>query len=87
MACPLKSKQLEDFEKYPNLVKAWINAGMVWWNTHPNANSHKKFESIYDLFVHNVFFDSYAKFREWKYNLFETVDCKKFLEDYFKIKL
>lgn len=23
-----------------------------------------------------------AKFREWKYNLFETVDCKKFLEDY-----
>lgn len=87
MACPLKSKQLEDFEKYPNLVKAWINAGMVWWNTHPKANSHKKFESIYDLFVHNVFFDSYAKFREWKYNLFETVDCKKFLEDYFKIKL
>ena len=87
MACPLKSKRLEDFEKYPNLVKAWVNAGMVWWNTHPNANSHKKFESVYDLFVHNVFFDSYAKFREWKYNLFETVDCKKFLEDYFKIKL
>ena len=87
MACPLKSKRLEDFEKYPNLVKAWVNAGMVWWNTHPNANSHKKFESIYDLFVRDVFFDSYAKFREWKYNLFETVDCKKFLEDYFKIKL
>ena len=52
-----------------------------------NANSHKKFESVYDLFVHNVFFNSYAKFREWKYNLFETVDCKKFLEDYFKIRL
>ena len=87
MACPLKSKRLEDFEKYPNLVKAWVNAGMVWWNTHPNANSHKKFEIIYDLFVRDVFFDSYAKFREWKYNLFETVDCKKFLEDYFKIRL
>lgn len=87
MACPLKSKKLEDFEKYPNLVKAWINAGMVWWNTHPNANSHNKFVSIYDLFVHNVFFDSYWKFIEWKHNMFETVDCKKFLEDYFKIKL
>lgn len=53
-------------------------SGMVWWNTHPNANSHKKFESIYDLFVHNVFFESYAKFMDWKYNLFDTVDCKKF---------
>ena len=88
IGCPLKSDNgLADFKKYPNIVKAWINAGMVWWNTHPNAKSHKNYESIYDLFVHNVFFDSYTKFREWKYNLFETVDCKKFLEDYFKIKL
>lgn len=88
IGCPLKSDNgLADFKKYPNIVKAWLNAGMVWWNTHPNAKSHKKFESVYDLFVHNVFFDSYAKFREWKYNLFETVDCKKFLEDYFKIRL
>lgn len=88
IGCPLKSDNgLADFKKYPNIVKAWINAGMAWWNTHPNANSHKNYESIYDLFVHDVFFDSYTKFREWKYNLFETVDCKKFLEDYFKIKL
>lgn len=88
IGCPLKSDNgLSDFKKYPNMVRTWINAGMVWWNTHPNANSRKKFESIYDLFVHNVFFDSYAKFKEWKYNLFETVDCKKFLEDCFKIKL
>ena len=88
IGCPLKSDNgLADFKKYPNIVKAWINAGMVWWDTHPNANSHKKFESIHDLFVQNVFFDSYAKFREWKYNLSETVDCKKFLEDYFKIRL
>lgn len=88
IGCPMKSDNgLSDFKKYPNMVKAWINAGMVWWNTHPNANSHKKFESIYDLFVHNVFFDSYAKFMFRKHGLFETVDCKKFLEDYFKIKL
>lgn len=88
MGCPMKSDNgLSDFNKYPNLVKLWLRGGQTWWNTHPNVNSHKKFENIYDVFVHNVFFDSYAKFREWKYNLFETVDCKKFLEDYFKIKL
>lgn len=88
IGCPLKSDNgLADFEKYPNLVKAWINAGLVWWDTHPNAKSHKKFESIYDLFVHNVFFKSYDKFDRWKYDLFRTIDCKKFLENYFKIKL
>lgn len=69
------------------MVKAMIKAGLVYWEAHPNVKTHDNFESIYDLFVHNVFFDSYAKFKEWKYNLFETVDCKKFLEDYFKIKL
>lgn len=88
IGCPLKSDNgLADFNKYPNMVKAWIKAGVVYWESHPNVKIHDSFESIYDLFVHNVFFDSYAKFREWKYNLFETVDCKKFLEDYFKIRL
>lgn len=88
IGCPLKSDNgLSDFKNYPNMVSAWINAGMVWWNTHPNLKSKDKFESIYDLFVHNIFFDSYDKFKEWKYTLFEKVDCKKFLEDYFKIKL
>lgn len=88
IGCPLKSDNgLSDFKKYPNMVKAMIKAGLVYLETHPNVKIHDNFESIYDLFVHNVFFDSYAKFREWKYNLFETVDCKNFLEDYFKIKL
>lgn len=88
IGCPLKSDNgLSDFKKYPNMVKAWINACMVWWNAHPNAKSRNSFVSIYDLFVHNVFFDSYWKFIEWKHNMFETVDCKKFLEDYFKIRL
>ena len=88
IGCPLKSDNgLSDFKKYPNMVKAWIKAGLVYWETHPNVKMHDNFESIYDVFVHNVFFNSYYKFKEWKYNLFETVDCKKFLEDYFKIKL
>lgn len=88
IGCPLKSDNgLSDFKKYPNMVKAMIKSGLVYWEAHPNIKIHDNFESIYDLFVHNVFFDSYAKFREYKYNLFETVDCKKFLEDYFNIKL
>lgn len=89
MGCPLKSDNgLSDFKNNPNLVKAWINNGLIWWNNHPNAKSRKKFKNIYELFVHNVFFNSYEKFRlAIDGGLFENTDCKFFLEEYFGIKL
>lgn len=53
---------LQDFHEKPNLVKAWIRAGLKWWDSHPNANSHKKFTDIYEVFVHNYFYRSYEDF-------------------------
>lgn len=89
MGCPLASDNgLSEFKRNPKLVKAWIKNGLVWWNNHPTANSRKKFRNIYELFVHNVFFNSYEEFSlAVNGGMFEGVDCKKFLEDYFKIKL
>ena len=89
IGCPLASDNgLADFKKYPNMVKAWLRSGLVWWNLHPNTSSRKKFKSIYELFVHNVFFDSYEEFRlSVRGGLFEQIDCKCFLEKYFSIKL
>ena len=63
MGCPLASDNgLADFKKHPNLVKAWIRNGKKWYDSHPNASSRKKFKDIYELFVHNVFFNSYEDF-------------------------
>lgn len=88
MCCPLKSDAgLSDFKKNTKMVSVWLNHGIVWWNTHPEANSHKKFESIYDLFVQNIFFNDYLSFCEAKKDMFGSIDCKKFLENYFKIEL
>lgn len=42
---------------------------------------------MYSLFVHNVFFDTYYDFEAIRNGLFGKVDCKAFLEDYFKIDL
>ena len=51
-------------------------------------SSRKKFRDVYELFVHNIFFDSYEEFRLSVEGGFTgKVDCKQFLEDYFKIKL
>lgn len=90
MACPLKGDNgLADFKKYPNLIKAYIRAGSIWFNkerSKPN-NCQLKFETVYDLFVHNIFFDSYESFQLAKKGMFGTVNCKQFLEGYFNIKL
>lgn len=89
IGCPLASDNgLSGFKQYPKMVKAWINNGKVWWDTHPNASSHAKFKNIYEVFVHNVFFDSYEKFKDAVTDSINgPVDCKTFLENYFKINL
>lgn len=88
LCCPLRSDNgLAEFKRYPNMVKAWIRAGEKYWNTHPGVGIHKIFESIYDLFTQNIFFRSLEDFRIAKDGMFGKTDCKKFLEDYFRIKL
>jgi len=90
MGCPLKSDRgLADFKAYPGLVKAWLRAGEKWWNSHPDTASHRKFRTIYELFVSDVFFDSYDKaMLAINGGMFEDmIDCRKFLEQYFNIEL
>ena len=89
IGCPLASDNgLSGFKRYPKMVKAWVDNGRIWWDTHPSASSHVKFKNIYELFVHNVFFDSYEKFKDAVTDsISEPIDCKTFLENYFKIKL
>lgn len=90
MGCPLKSDNgLSDFKAHPRLVKAWLMAGRKWWDERPNTSCHRKYGSIYELFVSDVFFDSYEStmlaISGGVFN--ERIDCKKFLEDYFNINL
>lgn len=87
MGCPMKNDNgLSDFKAHPNLVKAWCRAGKKWMDSHPDSKSVKKYGDIYRLFVHDIFFHSYQDFLEATSGFFGTVDCKAFLERYFKIK-
>lgn len=90
IGCPLVSDNgLADFKQYPRMVKAWIEAGKIWWNREreqPLA-SEKKFGNIYALFAHNIFFDDYSSFQAANTSLFGVEDWKKRLEKYFEIKL
>jgi phosphoadenosine phosphosulfate reductase len=86
MGCPLKSdKGLAEFKANPKLAKAWIMAGVKFWENRKSANP--QFPDAYTAFVQNVFFDTYEDFHLAIGGMFGTVDCKQFLEDYFKIDL
>ena len=91
MCCPLQGqKKLQaDFLANPRMVRLYIKNGLVWWNKEreKDIQSKKKFGTIYDLFYHNVFCNSYAEYLEKKHTLFGDLDCKKFLEDFFKVEL
>lgn len=89
LGCPLRSDRgLSDFVKYPRLVKAWIRAGQKWWDIPRKSPcaSQIKFADVYELFTHNIFFKTYEKFRLSRDGMFGKVDCKQFLEEYFKIE-
>lgn len=90
LGCPLATDNgLSDFKRYPLLVKAWLRNGLIWWNEHPNTACHKKYVSIYELFVSNVFFKSWEETKlAVDGGLFGIkIDCKLFLENYFNIEL
>lgn len=89
MCCPLQSiKKLKaDFKVNPLMVKAYIRHGKKWWDNHPNATSHNNFQSIYDLFFHNIFCYSYNDYMYKTTGIFGRLDTKTFMEDYFSIDL
>lgn len=89
LCCVLQSsnKLKADFKAHPQMVKAFIRHGKIWWNSHPNARSHVKFTCIEDLFFHNVFCNSYQDYVYKTTGMFGRLDTKAFLEDYFKISL
>lgn len=91
MCCPLapRKHRIEQFKKYPNMVKAYIRAEQKYLINHPNTPILGYVKDVYEWFVLQLFCDSKEDFRlRFGRTLFSPpVDCKKFLEDEFGIKL
>jgi hypothetical protein len=71
------------------MVKLYIRGGQKWFENHKDIKTTQRFNNIYELFVFTVFCQNIKEFQErFGKNLFDDgIDCKQFLEDYFKIKL
>lgn len=94
MCCPLawKKHRIEEFKKHPIMVRQYIRNASYYFDNHYKNNNRKGetlFNNVYEWFTMTVFCESMTEFRErFGKNLFdEAIDCKKFLEDYFKVSL
>lgn len=94
MCCPLasKRKRIIEFQKHPVMVRQYIrNASYYFDNHYKNTNRAGKtlFNNVFEFFTMQVFTESMQEFKErFGPNLFDDgIDCKKFLEDYFKVSL
>lgn len=89
MCCPLasKRKRLEQFKKYPNMVKAYIKAQQVFRESHPTSQQARLYPTAFDWFFREAFFDKQNQYEDYCNQLFEKVDAKTYIEEYFNIKL
>lgn len=89
MCCPLASvkKRLEQFRKYPRMVRLYIKAQQKFRETHPDSKNVALYKDVYEWAVRYIFFEKQWQFEQSRGGLFELPDYKAFLEEYFKIDL
>lgn len=93
MACPLKTDIISDFVKYPKLLKLWIKNAQINIDLHPDSSNAIKFNNdAYRLMMFRLFYE--GKHLDKFNNVVDggmfpetAVDCKSYLEEYFKIDL
>ena len=91
IGCPMKSDcGKADYVKYPKMLKALVNAGKKYLESHPESAAAEKFGTAHNMVFHNLFCSSYFEYQTLiGGGLFpdQAIDAKKFMEDYFKIEL
>lgn len=87
LGCPLPyDRSINDFERYPHLLRAWLRALRVFRSAHHNSIAVMLFNNEYEQIAHNLCFHSYSEFLSARDGLF-PVDFHKALEERFCIDL
>lgn len=90
IGCPLATewKRREQFQQYPGLLRQWIKHATKFYEKHPETLDKYFNGNIYNKFFCDLFFGRRDKYRDWlDGDLFDPIDSKKYLENYFKIDL
>lgn len=90
MCCPLisKKKRLEQFRAHPGMVKQYVRRCRKYREAHPQRKAVSMyFKDEYEQVFRDLFCETNLELDNYRIGLFGRTDFKKFLEDYFNIKL
>ena len=86
MCCPLiyRKKRIEQFKKYPRMLRFYVRYGQKYLNEHPDVNKNLYFRDVYEEIVADLFYKDLESFQRagLKQN-----EAKEYLEKYFNINL
>ena len=89
IGCPISTRnhRIEEFARYPKMVKLYVKAGRKYLETHKNTKTAKRYVDEYAFFYRNVFCEKQTQYEYEAGGMFGTPDFKCFLERKFNIKL
>lgn len=90
IGCPLmsKNKRKQHFKENKGMLKAWLLWGGRSFMRRKLKNKHLLFSDVYEWFTFELFYENVDDFRNSKKSIFgDSVDYRKFLEDYFGVDL
>lgn len=93
LCCPLKSKnkRLEDFLRYPKMMRQYVRNAKIFLDTHPDSKVHSWANSVYEYVYAEIFSANHKEYMLAKQNnLFDGQspdEFKAFLESFFKVNL
>lgn len=88
LGCPLPyNRSIDDFRKYPNMIRAWCRALAVYRNTRTKPQlGVTRFKDEYENFLCNLTCRNYSDFLEKVRGLF-PINSRDYLQDEFHVKL
>lgn len=68
MCCPLAyyKKRLEEFRRFPNMVKVYCRAAQKYRDAHPDGKTVQKYSDVYEWFVREIFFETQKEWEDHK---------------------
>lgn len=88
VGCPLKSDcGKSDFLHYPKFFIQYMKAGAQYWVSHPFVRAHENYESFFHLAFHDFFCHSYQHYVDSVYTMFDKLDVRAYMEEFFHVDL
>jgi len=89
IGCPLQSRKhrLEEFKTYPKFLRRWVIQAQKFVETHMDSPNIQRFNSGANMMFFQLFCDNMEQYNLKTKGMFGDLDCKQYLEDYFKIDL